>query len=41
MVNLGNPDGCVDCDPKNAGTIHGLRAGAQMRRFQFALRFEF
>lgn len=41
IVNLGNPDGCVDCDPNNAGTIHGLRQGAQMRRFQFALRFEF
>jgi hypothetical protein len=41
IVNLSNPDGCVDCDPNNAGTIHGLRQGAQMRRFQFALKFDF
>lgn len=42
-VNLGNPDSCVDCDPRNAGTIHGLRSGyqIQMRRFQFALKLDF
>ena len=41
MVNLSNPDSCVDCNPDNAGRIFGLRQGAQMRRFQFALKFDF
>ncbi|MFN7995725.1 MAG: TonB-dependent receptor [Bryobacteraceae bacterium] len=38
-VNMGNPDGCVDCD--TAGQIFGLAPNAVMRRMQFALRFEF
>ena len=37
-VNLGQPDGCVDCG-SNAGHINGLASGAQMRQFQFGLRF--
>jgi hypothetical protein len=37
-VNLGQPDACVDCG-SNAGRINGLAAGAQMRQFQFGLRF--
>ena len=36
-VNLGQPDGCVDCG-SNAGHINGLAPGAQMRQFQFGLR---
>ncbi len=39
-VNLGQPDACVDCG-SNAGRINGLAAGAQMRQFQFGLRFTF
>ena len=39
-VNLGQPDGCVDCG-SNAGRINGLASGAQMRQFQFGLRFAF
>jgi outer membrane receptor protein involved in Fe transport len=39
-VNLGQPDGCVDCG-SNAGHINGLAPGAQMRQFQFGLRFAF
>jgi hypothetical protein len=39
-VNLGLPDSCVDCG-SNAGHITGLAAGAQMRQFQFGLRFTF
>jgi Carboxypeptidase regulatory-like domain/TonB dependent receptor-like, beta-barrel len=38
-VNLGNPDGCVDCG--NAGQIFALAPNALMRRFQFGLRFDF
>ena len=38
-VNLGNPDGCVDCETK--GQITGLAPGASLRQFQFAVRFEF
>ncbi len=41
IVNLGNPDSCVDCNPDTAGRIFGLRQGAQMRRFQFAVKFDF
>ncbi|HEV8483858.1 MAG TPA: TonB-dependent receptor [Blastocatellia bacterium] len=39
-VNLGQPDSCVDCG-SNAGHINGLAPGAQMRQFQFGLRFAF
>lgn len=38
-VNLGNPDGCVDCG--NAGRIFGLAPNAIMRRWQFGVRFDF
>jgi|SRR5579871_873691 len=38
-VNLGNPDGCVDCS--TAGQIFGLANNAIMRRMQFALRVQF
>jgi hypothetical protein len=38
-VNLGNPDGCVDCG--NAGRIFSLAPNAIMRRWQFGLRFDF
>jgi hypothetical protein len=38
-VNLGNPDGCVDCG--NAGRIFNLAPNAIMRRWQFGLRFDF
>ena len=38
-VNLGNPDGCVDCETK--GQITGLAPGASLRQFQFAVRLEF
>ncbi len=38
-VNLGQPDGCVDCS--TAGEIFGLAAGAGMRVWQFGLRFDF
>jgi len=38
-VNLGNPDGWVDCETR--GQINGLAPGAAMRQFQFAVRFEF
>ena len=38
-VNLGNPDGCVDCS--TAGQIFGLANNAVMRRMQFAFRVEF
>ena len=43
IVNLNNPDSCIDCNPKSAGRIFGLRQGyqIQMRRFQFALKFNF
>ncbi len=38
-VNLGNPDGCVDCG--NAGRIFSLAPNQIMRRWQFGLRFDF
>jgi len=38
-VNIGNPDGCVDCG--NAGRIFNLAPNAIMRRWQFGLRFDF
>jgi hypothetical protein len=38
-VNLGNPDGCVDCG--NAGRIFSLAPNSLMRRIQFGLRFDF
>lgn len=38
-VNLGNPDGCVDCG--TAGRIFSLAKNAIMRDWQFGLRFEF
>ena len=38
-VNIGNPDGCVDCG--NAGRIFNLAPNAIMRHWQFGLRFEF
>jgi len=39
IVNLSNPDDCIDCNPATNGKIFGLRTGAQMRRMQFALKF--
>lgn len=43
VVNLNNPDSCVDCNPATAGSIFGLRPGyqIQMRRWQFALKLSF
>lgn len=38
-VNLGQPNGCVDCN--GAGTISSLASNANMRRLQFGLRLEF
>jgi hypothetical protein len=38
-VNLGNPNGCVDCS--TAGQIFSLANNAIMRRLQFAVRVEF
>ena len=38
-VNLGNPNGCVDC--ATAGQIFNLANNAIMRRMQFAVRVEF
>ena len=38
-VNLGLPDGCVDCS--TGGKIFGLFPLALMRQWQFGLRFEF
>jgi hypothetical protein len=38
-VNLGQPDGCVDCG--TGGRITGLAAGATMRQMQFSIRLEF
>jgi hypothetical protein len=40
-VNLGQPRDCVDCNPAEAGRIFNLASGAQMRNFQFGLRFLF
>jgi hypothetical protein len=39
QVNLGNPDGCVDCS--TGGHIFGIANNAIMRRLQFALRVSF
>src|SRR5262245_10697761 len=38
-VNLGQPDGCVDCG--SGGRISGLAAGSTMRQMQFSIRLEF
>jgi outer membrane receptor protein involved in Fe transport len=38
-VNLGQPNGCVDCG--GAGTITSIAPNALMRNFQFGLRVEF
>ena len=38
-VNLGQPDGCVDCG--SGGKITGLAAGSTMRQMQFSVRLEF
>jgi hypothetical protein len=38
-VNLGQPDGCVDCG--SGGRITGIAAGSTMRQMQFSIRLEF
>jgi len=38
-VNLGQPNGCVDCG--GAGSITSIASNALMRNFQFGLRLEF
>jgi hypothetical protein len=38
-VNLGQPNGCVDCG--DGGRITGLAAGTTMRQMQFSIRIEF
>jgi hypothetical protein len=38
-VNLGQPNGCVDCG--SAGQITGIAAGSTMRQMQFSIRLEF
>ena len=38
-VNLGQPDGCVDCG--SGGRITGVAAGSTMRQMQFSVRLEF
>lgn len=40
-VNLGQPRDCVECNAAEAGKIFNLASGAQMRNFQFGLRFVF
>ncbi|MFN2516984.1 MAG: TonB-dependent receptor domain-containing protein [Pyrinomonadaceae bacterium] len=40
-VNLGQPRDCIECNPSEAGKIFNLASGAQMRNFQFGLRFIF
>jgi Carboxypeptidase regulatory-like domain/TonB dependent receptor len=40
-VNLGNPNGCVDCDISTAAVITTLATGASQRQIEFALRFRF
>jgi len=40
-VNLGQPRDCVDCNVAEAGKIFNLASGAQMRNFQFGLRYIF
>ena len=44
QVNLGQPDGCVDCQDGFAGRIFSTvssQDGTSMRRLQFAARFQF
>jgi hypothetical protein len=38
-VNLGQPDGCVDCG--GGGRINGIANGSTMRQMQFSIRLEF
>jgi hypothetical protein len=38
-VNLGQPNGCVDCT--GGGSITGLAEGALQRTLQFSVRVEF
>ncbi len=38
-VNLGTPNGCVDCS--GGGSITSLAAGGFQREFQFSLRIQF
>ncbi|HKQ89788.1 MAG TPA: TonB-dependent receptor [Blastocatellia bacterium] len=38
-VNLGLPNGCVDCG--SGGQITGIAAGSNMRQMQFSIRLEF
>jgi hypothetical protein len=38
-VNLGQPDGCVDCG--SGGKITGLAAGTTMRQMKFSIRLDF
>ncbi|HKZ81209.1 MAG TPA: TonB-dependent receptor [Pyrinomonadaceae bacterium] len=40
-VNLGQPRDCIDCNLAEAGKIFNLASGAQMRNFQFGLRYIF
>ena len=41
-VNLGQPNGCVDCGPTSgSGTITSIASNSLMRNFQFGLRVEF
>jgi hypothetical protein len=41
-VNLGQPNGCIDCpNAIDRGAITGLAGGATMRQVQFALRLAF
>jgi len=39
-VNLGQPNGCVDCGA-GSGSITSIASNSLMRNFQFGLRFEF
>jgi outer membrane receptor protein involved in Fe transport len=38
-VNLGQPNGCVDCG--DGGRITGIASGSTMRQMQFSIRLEF
>jgi outer membrane receptor protein involved in Fe transport len=40
-VNLGLPNGCVDCGSTTSGVIANLARNATMRQFKFALRLQF
>ena len=43
-ANLGQPNGCVDCQGQGAGLITSTvssQDGTSMRRMQFALRLDF